>query len=65
MSTGMAKIVMWESKDGWRWRLVSRSNGKILASSEAYKSKRNCDNTVNKLVYHYDFEVDVIYKKEV
>lgn len=34
-------IVIFESKDGWRWRLQSRNNRK-LATSEAYSSNWAC-----------------------
>lgn len=43
------KIVIYEAKDGWRWHLKS-SNGKITAESgEAYSTKRNVKNAVNRL----------------
>lgn len=33
------KIELYTGKDGWRWRVKSR-NGKILAFSEAYKTRQ-------------------------
>lgn len=44
------RIEMWESKDGWRWRIRSDANGKILASSQAYKRKQSCQETVENFI---------------
>ena len=35
--------------DNWHWRIKS-ANGKILASSETYSSKRKATNTAIKLI---------------
>jgi uncharacterized protein YegP (UPF0339 family) len=39
-------IETWESKDGWRWRLM-HENGNILADSEAYSSKQMMSKTAD------------------
>jgi uncharacterized protein YegP (UPF0339 family) len=46
-----------KSKDGgeWRWRLLSTSNGNILATSgEGYKNKKDMIKTLD--VLQFDFE---------
>ena len=52
----MYEIEIFESKDGPRFRIVA-SNGKIIASSEAYSSKSSRTRTVNKLVEDHNFKV--------
>ena len=52
----MYEIVLFESKDGPRFR-ISASNGRIIASSEAYSSKSARTRTVNKLVENHNFKV--------
>lgn len=43
-------IVIYEAKDGWRWRLVAE-NGKIVADgAEAYDSKSNAHRAVGAVV---------------
>lgn len=37
----------------WRWRLRAEGNGRILASSEAYSSRRKCMKTVHGLADAY------------
>ena len=39
-------IEVWDSKDGWRWRLM-HENGNILAGSEAYSSKQMMEKTAD------------------
>lgn len=40
------KFVVYEAKDGWRWRLVA-ANGRIIADSgEAYTRKHGCERAV-------------------
>ena len=49
METASAyRIETWESKDGWRWRIVA-ANSRILAWSEEYDSKRNMLKTLARL----------------
>jgi len=36
------KFEIYRAPDGWRWRLKSR-NGEIVASGEAYTSKRGAE----------------------
>jgi uncharacterized protein YegP (UPF0339 family) len=50
----MYAIELFESKDGPRFRIVS-SNGKTIASSEAYASKSSRQRTVNKLYKDHNF----------
>ncbi len=50
------RIEMWRSKDGWRWR-IRHVNGNILASSEAYSTKKDCRDTVAGLAKATGFEV--------
>ena len=52
----MYKIELFDSKDGPRFRIIA-SNGKIIASSEAYSSKSVRKRTVNKLVDNHNFEI--------
>lgn len=40
--TMQIKVETFKGKDGWRWRLRSRQNGEILATSEAYTRKATC-----------------------
>lgn len=47
-----------KSKDGWRWRLRSDGNHKILASSEAYSSWRKCWHTVAKMARQHKIPVN-------
>lgn len=49
-------IELFESKDGWRWR-IRHSNTKILVSSEAYSSKRKALNTATKLADAFEIEL--------
>lgn len=43
----------------WRWRLRSIRNGQILASSEAYASKRNALKTAAGLAYACGLHLDM------
>jgi uncharacterized protein YegP (UPF0339 family) len=42
-------IELFQSKDGWRWRLMGR-NGRILATSESYSSRGMCRKTVARVL---------------
>ena len=52
----MYEIVLFESKDGPRFRIIA-TNGKIIASSEAYASKGSRIRTVNQLVEKHNFKI--------
>ena len=52
----MYEIALYESKDGPRFRIMA-SNGKIIASSEAYSSKSSRTRTVNQLVEKHNFKI--------
>ena len=52
----MYKIETYKSKDGPRFRIKS-SNGRIIASSEAYASKRSMGRTISILKKEHNFEV--------
>ncbi len=52
----MYKIETYDSKDGPRFRIIA-SNGKIIAHSEAYKTKGSRSRTVNILEKDHKFKV--------
>lgn len=52
----MYKIETYDSKDGPRFRIMA-SNGKIIAHSEAYRSKGSRSRTVNILEKDHKFKV--------
>ena len=42
------RFVVYEAKDGWRWKLIA-ANGRIIADSgEAYVSRRGCELSVDR-----------------
>lgn len=51
----MYYIEKYESKDGPRFRIMSK-NGKIIASSEAYASRSSRSRTVKNLLKNHNFE---------
>jgi len=57
----MYEIVLFESKDGPRFRITA-SNGRIIASSEAYSSNSARTRTVNQLVKNHNFKVRDLVK---
>ena len=59
----MYKIELFASKDGPRFRIIA-SNGKIIASSEAYSSNSIRSRTVKKLVENHNFTIKEDKKKE-
>lgn len=36
-----ARMYVYQSRDGWRWRLVAQNGNIIADSGQAYKSRRN------------------------
>lgn len=48
----MTHFALYQSKDGWRWRLVS-ANGKIVATGEAHTRKRDAKDLSKLLDYVY------------
>lgn len=57
------KFVVYEAKDGWRWRMVS-SNGKIVAESgEAYTSKTKAKQGARRVVYSVRVR-DVVFEEK-
>ena len=52
----MYEIELFDSKDGPRFHIIA-SNGKIIASSEAYANVSSRTRTVNKLVKNHNFEI--------
>jgi len=52
----MYKIETYDSKDGPRFR-IKATNGRIIAHSEAYKSKSSMGRTIGILVKDHNFEV--------
>lgn len=40
------KFVVYESVDGWRWRLVA-ANGRILASGESHTRKEDAERAID------------------
>ena len=53
----MYYIQTYKSKDGPRFRIISKKNGKIIASSEAYASKSSRTRTVKKLIKDHNFKL--------
>lgn len=47
----------------WYWRLES-ANGKILAYSEYYDTRRNCFDTVDELIKTFVPKLDVIVEEK-
>jgi uncharacterized protein YegP (UPF0339 family) len=43
------RFEIYEATDGWRWRLIA-ANGRILASGEAFASKRNALRAVDAVI---------------
>ena len=41
----------------WRWRIVA-DNGEVLATSEAYASKRNAIDTGKMLAFHTNLKLE-------
>lgn len=41
-----ARFDVYESKDGWRWRLIA-ANGRILASGEAHTRKADAERAID------------------
>ena len=56
-------IEVWESKDGWRWRLM-HENGNILADSEAYSSKQMMSKTADNVAEAFKLKVVEAEKTE-
>ena len=52
----MYEIELFKSKDGPRFRIIA-SNGKTIASSEAYANTSSRTRTVNQLVKNHSFTI--------
>lgn len=46
------RFVVYESKDGWRWRLLAANNRIIADSGEAYTRKRDAERAASRVMYH-------------
>lgn len=44
------RFEVYESKDGWRWRLIA-ANGRILASGESHTRKADAERAVATVKY--------------
>lgn len=42
-------IQVFEGSDGWRWRIASKHNGQVMATSEAYASRKSAVRSASNL----------------
>jgi uncharacterized protein YegP (UPF0339 family) len=65
MAARKAKIEKFQSKDGFRWRLVAR-NGKIIANNaEAYSSVRALNRAVESVRNAFRFGIIEVMDKDL